>query len=103
MGFYSVAPGTNQFALGSPLFDRLTLRLENGKTFTVEAAGNSPENVYVQAARLNGRPISRTWIDYSEIMAGGTLAFEMGPEPNKARGTRPEDRPYSMSLDPSAR
>jgi len=102
MGFYPVAPGQTQFALGSPLFDRVTLRLENGRTFTVQATGNAPANVYVQAARLNGQPISRSWIDYREIMAGGTLALEMAAEPNRARGTRPEDRPYSMSLDPSA-
>jgi putative alpha-1,2-mannosidase len=103
MGFYPVAPGTSQFALGSPLFDRVTLRLENGRTFTVLAAGNSPGNVYVQAARLNGKPLSRTFIDYGEIMAGGRLALDMAAEPNLARGTRPEDRPYSMSLDPGAR
>ena len=103
LGFYSVAPGTNQFALGSPLFDRVTLRLENGKTFTVEAKGNGPSSVYVQAATLNGAPLARTWIDYDEIMAGGTLSFEMGSQPNTSRGTRPEDRPYSMSLDPAAR
>jgi predicted alpha-1,2-mannosidase len=102
MGFYSVTPGQTQLALGSPLFDKVTLRLENGRTFNIEAAGNSPENVYVQAVRLNGRPLSRTWIDYAEIMAGGTLALDMGPEPDRSRGTRPEDRPYSMSLDPSA-
>ena len=101
MGFYSVAPGQTQLALGSPLFDKVTLRLENGRTFTVEAVGNSPENVYVQAAHLNGKPISRTWIDYSEIMAGGTLALQMAAAPNRVRGTKPEDRPYSMSLDPS--
>ena len=103
MGFYPVAPGTNQFALGSPLFDRVTLRLENGKTFTVEATGNAPASVYVQAARLNGQPLSRNWIEYAEIMAGGTLSFDMGPEPNTTRGTKPGDRPYSMSLDPAAR
>jgi putative alpha-1,2-mannosidase len=101
MGFYSVAPGQTQLALGSPLFDKVTLRLENGRTFTVEAVGNSPENVYVQAAHLNGKPISRTWIDYGEIMAGGTLALQMAAAPNRVRGTKPEDRPYSMSLDPS--
>jgi len=103
LGFYSVAPGTNQLALGSPLFDRVALRLENGKTFTVEAKGNSAENVYVQAARLNGKDLSRNWIEYGEVMAGGTLSFDMGPQPNRARGTGPEDRPYSMSLDPAAR
>ena len=103
MGFYPVAPGTNQLALGSPLFDRVTLKLENGKTFTVEAKGNSPANVYVQAARLNGREISRNWIDYAEVMAGGTLSFDMAERPNETRGTKPEDRPYSMSLDPAAR
>ena len=97
MGFYSVAPGQTQLALGSPLFRKVTLNLENGKVFTIAAPNNSADNVYVQSAVLNGKPLDRTWIDYQEIMAGGTLELVMSPVPNKTRGTRREDRPYSMS------
>jgi predicted alpha-1,2-mannosidase len=96
MGFYSVTPGVPQYALGSPLFRKITLKLENGKTFAIEAPNNSPERVYVQSAALNGRSISRTWIGHDEIMKGGTLKFEMSAAPNLQRGTNAADRPYSM-------
>jgi putative alpha-1,2-mannosidase len=74
------------YALGSPLFDRATVRLENGKTFTVEGVRKSPSGIYVQSATLNGRPLNRAWIRHSEIVNGGTLRFQLGPEPNKNWG-----------------
>ncbi|MCL1893246.1 MAG: GH92 family glycosyl hydrolase [Holophagaceae bacterium] len=96
MGMYSVTPGVPQYALGSPLFNRITLNLENGKTFTIEAPNNSPKNIYVQSATLNGKPLSRTWIGHEEILAGGTLKYVMSDVPNLQRGTNISDRPYSM-------
>jgi len=102
LGFYSVAPGTNQFALGSPLFDRATLRLENGKSLVIQALNQGPRNVYVQSVTLNGRALARNWIGYEELMQGGRLVFQMGANPNTRRGTRTQDRPYSLSLDPEA-
>lgn len=82
LGFYPVTPGQPVYALGSPLFDRATVRLENGKTFTVEGVRKSPADIYVQSATLNGRPLNRAWIKHSEIVNGGTLRFQLGPEPN---------------------
>jgi predicted alpha-1,2-mannosidase len=96
MGFYSVTPSIPQYSLGSPLFKKITLNLENGKTFTVEAPNNSPQNVYVKSVSLNGKPITRTWITHEEIMNGGTLRFEMSDKPNLERGVAVSDRPYSM-------
>ena len=87
MGFYPVIPGQPIYALGSPLFDRATFRLESGKTFTVEAARNSSADIYVQSATLNGNPLDRAWITHSEIVNGGTLVFRLGAQPNEKWGT----------------
>jgi putative alpha-1,2-mannosidase len=102
LGFYPVAPGTNQYALGSPLFRKATLRLENGRSLVIEARNQGPKNVYVRALSLNGRPLARTWIGHEELLRGGHLVFEMAPTPNLQRGIQAEDRPYSFSLDPEA-
>lgn len=97
LGFYSVTPGVPQYVIGSPLFPHAELDLPNGRTFVVEAANNSPENVYIQSATLNDEPFDRTYITHDEIVSGGTLRFEMGPEPNEAWGTGPGSWPFSMS------
>jgi predicted alpha-1,2-mannosidase len=91
LGFYPVCPGTNVYVIGSPLFTKATIRLDPrwhaGKTFTVGARGNSASNFYVQSAKLNGKALHRAWLKHEEIAAGGTLEFEMGPEPNLQWGT----------------
>lgn len=86
MGLYPVTPGDPVYLIGSPLFEELTLATGNNKAFTVKARNNAPENVYIQCARLNGKPFSRIWISHDEITRGGVLEFEMGPEPNKEWG-----------------
>ena len=99
MGFYPVAPGTPQYVFGSPLFDEVTLQLENGNTFRIEALDNGPENVYIQKTTLNGQPLDQTWIDHEAIQSGGRLIFTMGDAPNTDWATGAEARPYSMSTD----
>lgn len=97
MGFYSVCPGTDEYVVGSPLFQKATITLENGNQFVISAANNSAENVYIQAAALNGKPLPRNLLRHQEIAAGGELLLEMGPHPNLQRGTRVQDRPLSVS------
>ena len=100
MGFYPVAPGQNVFAIGTPLFEELTLDLGKyygGNQFTVKANGVSSENFYIQSATLNGKPLDKTWITHDDIVKGGTLIFEMGPNPNKQWGSDPNDSPPSMT------
>ncbi len=97
MGFYPVTPGSTAYTIGSPLFGKSTINLGNGKIFTIIANNNSKENIYIQSVKLNGKSLSKTWIDQSEIVEGGNLVFEMGPEPNKLWGNEPEDAPPSMS------
>lgn len=87
LGFYPVNPGQPIYALGSPLFDRATIHLENGKTFTVEAVREAPSDIYVQSAVLNGKPLDRAWITHNEIVSGGVLRFRLGSQPNEKWGT----------------
>ena len=97
MGFYPVTPGSPNYAIGSPLFGNVTITLANGKTFIVEARNNSQENIFIQSATLNGKPMLKTWLSHHEITAGGNVTFEMGPLPNKKWGNNPQDAPPSMS------
>ncbi|MDO6390115.1 GH92 family glycosyl hydrolase [Pontibacter sp. BT731] len=97
LGFYSVTPGTDEYVLGSPVFKKATINLENGKQFVIEAEGNSKENVYIRSARLNGKAYSKNFIRHQDIVNGGLLKFKMGSKPNKSRGTKESDKPYSVS------
>ncbi|MDD4293687.1 MAG: GH92 family glycosyl hydrolase [Bacteroidales bacterium] len=97
MGMYSVCPGQPEYALGSPLFDKVTLNLDNGKQFIIQANHNLPENVYIDKATLNGKDYSRNYLKHEDIRQGGKLVFDMSQKPNLKRGTGVSDRPYSMS------
>ena len=92
LGLYQVEPAGGKYVFGSPLFDEATVQLPEGKTFTVKALDNSPENVYVQSVRWNGKPYTKSYLYYKDIMGGGTLEFTMGPNPSKF-GTAKKDRP----------
>jgi len=82
-GFYPVNPASGDFMIGSPLFRRMSLRLANGKTFSVVAANNSAENLYIQSARLNGKPLDTPVITWEDIQSGATLELTMGPSPSQ--------------------
>ena len=97
LGFYPVTPGTNQYVLGSPSIKKATLKLDNGNTLTIQTENQSAKNIYVQSVQFNGKPWRKLYITHEMIMQGGTLTFEMGPEPNKERSLQFSDRPYSMS------
>lgn len=97
LGFYSVCPGTNEYVIGSPLFKKATIKLENGKKFVIEAKGNSSESVYINSSHLNGKRYTQNFITYSDIMKGGILKFEMKPVPNIQKGIGLKDRPFSVS------
>ena len=97
MGFYPVCPGSNQYVLGVPYFDKLTLHLENGKQLTVTAKGNSDDTRYVNAMTLNGETYNHNYLTHDAVMNGGTIVFDMSKTPNTQRGTLAEDMPYSLS------
>ena len=90
LGFYSLCPGTDQYLLGTPLFDTATIHLENGNDFTIIANNSGPQNYYVKRTILNGQPLGRNYIRHSEIMDGGTLVFEMSSTPGLGITQAPE-------------
>jgi predicted alpha-1,2-mannosidase len=83
LGFYPVNPASGDYMLGSPLFTKMTLQLANGNRLTVVAENNSPKNIYIQSATLNGKPLTIPVIRYDDIMAGASLKLVMGPSPSK--------------------
>ncbi|MBR3445114.1 MAG: glycoside hydrolase family 92 protein, partial [Prevotella sp.] len=92
IGLYQVEPSGGKYVFGSPLFDDVTIQIGKGKTFRVKANNNSETNMYVQSVKLNGKPYTKSYIMFDDIMRGGTLEFEMGAAPSKF-GTKKADRP----------
>lgn len=80
LGFYPLTPGSDHYAIGFPIFEESSIKLENGKVFTVKAKGNNKGNYHLQSLHLNGKPLSRLWITHAEIMNGGELSFVFGNE-----------------------
>jgi predicted alpha-1,2-mannosidase len=97
IGFYPVCPGSPVYEIGSPLFERTTIRLGNGKLFTIVANHVSARDKYIQSAQLNGKPLDRAWFRHADIANGGSLALEMGDYPNLQWGSAPQQAPPSMS------
>jgi predicted alpha-1,2-mannosidase len=97
LGFYPVDPASTNYVLTSPLFDRATLDLGEGRRFVVRAERSSPADVYVQSANLAGKPLPRAWITHDEVLTGGELHIVLGPRPNPGWATAVADRPPSMT------
>ncbi len=102
LGFYPVAPGSNQYIIGRPFLPRATLNLPNGKHFSVIADGVSKARPYIGSVSLNGTPLTRAYLTHQEIQAGGELRVRMQATPNTQWATDPAQRPYSMSAPASA-
>lgn len=100
LGFYPVTPGgVDEYVIGSPLFKKATLHLENGNTFEIIANGNSEEHLYIDGASLNGTPYNKTFLSFDDLQKGGVLQLDMSKMPNKNWGTAPESVPYSLSTE----
>ena len=97
LGIYAVTPGVPEYVIGSPLFQKAVITMENGNKFTILADENNEENEYIQQATLNGAPMERNYLLHEELMKGGTLHFRMGEEPNTARCTDKQAAPFSLS------
>lgn len=95
MGFYPVTPGLPIYTLGSPLFEKISIDLENGKTFTLKANNCSVKNKYIQSAKLNGKVLDKVWFTHDDLMNGATIELEMGAYPNKSWGANPNSAPPS--------
>ncbi len=99
MGFYPVAPATDEYVIGAPLFKKITLSLENGKTIEISAPKNSSENLYVQSIHVNGSKYDKNYFNFSILKEGGKISFQMSDKPNESRGIVKHDFPYSFSND----
>ena len=97
MGFYQENPSDGVFVFGSPRFDKMTVKVRGDKTLVIEAENNGPKNIYIQEVYFNGQPYEKSYITYDELIAGGTLKFVMGPEPNKNFGAAKENRPQAVN------
>lgn len=98
MGMYPVTPSVGQYVLGSPIFKKITLLLENGKKFEIIANENSKINIYIKNAKLNKKNYTKNYLQHADIINGGKIELLMGPEPNFKRGINPSDFPYSFSI-----
>jgi predicted alpha-1,2-mannosidase len=100
LGFYPVAPASNQYVIGRPFVRRAVMHLPNGKTFTIIADGLDKDHPYIGSIMLDSKPLQRDYLTYADITRGGTLHFTMQAQPNKSWATQPKDRPYSMTPYP---
>ena len=99
MGFYPVAPATDEYVIGAPLFKKITVKLENGKTIEISAPKNNAANRFVHDVKLNGKAWSKNYFKYPELMKGAKINFNMSDQPNKTRGINESDFPYSFSKE----
>lgn len=96
MGFYPVTPGLPVYVIGSPMFEKVTINLDNGEKFTIRCLNYSPDNKFIQSARLNGKPLDRCWFTHKELVSGGELEFVMGDRPQKEWASQ-DTPPTSLS------
>ena len=97
LGFYPVTPGVDEYVIGSPLFKKATLQLENGNTFEITSKNNSENNFYIQSANLNNAAYNNAYLKFEDIQNGGALQFNMDSSPNYNWANKPESVPYSLS------
>lgn len=98
LGFYPVCPGTDEYALGAPLFKKATLHFENGNRLVIDAPDNSDRNRYIRSLDFNGN-YTKNYLKHGELLKGGTLRVDMSAQPNLQRGTAEADAPYSFSKE----
>ncbi|MDH6311235.1 putative alpha-1,2-mannosidase, partial [Dysgonomonas sp. PF1-14] len=97
LGFYPVCPGTDEYILGSPLFRKVTLTLDNGKQVEITADNNNKANPYVKAMTVNGQPYTKNYLTHEQLINGAVINYKMDNLPNTSRGTQQSDLPYSFS------
>lgn len=99
LGFYPVCPGTDEYILGSPLFGKATIHLENGNKVTISAPGNDEDTRYVSALRLDGQDYKKNYFTHGDLTSGAKIDYTMSAEPSLLRGTLLQDAPYSFSSE----
>ncbi len=99
LGFYPVCPGTDQYVVGSPLFNKVTVKLENGKKLEINAPNNHPSRRYISSMKLNGKDYTKNYLTHEDLLNGAKIDIEMSETPNKQRGINKSDYPYSFTND----
>ena len=99
LGFYPVCPSSDEYAIGTPLFKKVTVSLPNGNQILLEAPDNSKDNYYIKDIRLNGKAWSKNFFKHGDLTNGAKVVYKMASEPNTSRGTAPEDKPFSFSKE----
>ena len=97
LGFYPVCPSSDEYAIGTPLFRKVTVNLPNGKDIVLEAPDNSSDNFYIDGIKLDGKTWNKNYLKHGDLVKGARIIYKMVSEPNTKRGTASEDRPYSFS------
>ena len=97
MGFYPVCPGSGEYIIGTPLFKKMTLNLENGHKVVITAPDNSRKNCYVDAVMVNGAPYDLNYFTHEQLNRGAYITFDMSDKPNTLRGSEEKSFPYSFS------
>ncbi|MDR2038492.1 MAG: GH92 family glycosyl hydrolase [Bacteroidales bacterium] len=97
LGFYPVCPGSDEYVMGSPLFKKATINLENGKKIVIDAPKNNAETRYIKGVKYNGKAYTKNWLSYESLIKGAEINFDMSVSPNKQRGIKKDDFPYSFS------
>jgi len=97
LGFYPVCPGSDEYIIGSPLFEKMIIHLENGNRVEINAPGNSHKTRYIDSIKLNGKEYSKNYFKHSDLIEGATIEFGMSAKPNEKRGVEKSDAPYSFS------
>ncbi|WP_268224897.1 GH92 family glycosyl hydrolase [Sinomicrobium oceani] len=97
MGFYPVCPATDEYVMGAPLFRKITMTLENGKEIIISAPSNSDTNRYINTVHIDGKEYTKNWLSHKALMKGAVIDMEMSDTPNKSRGVKKTDVPYSLS------
>jgi predicted alpha-1,2-mannosidase len=95
-GFYPVCPGSDEYVVGSPLFKRVVLHLENGKQVVISAENNAADKPYIASMKVNGKKYSKNYLKHADLLNGMNIRYTMSPTPNTQRGTKPDDFPYSF-------
>ena len=101
LGFYPVAPGSDQYVLGAPYLPYMKVTLENGRTIEVKAPKVSDKNRYIRSVRINGQPYSKLYVTHSQLTEGSVIEFDMASKPNKKRGLDAAEKPYSLTPAPN--
>ena len=99
LGFYPVCPGTDEYIIGAPLFKKATLHFENGNSLVIDAPNNNKKNFYINSMSFNGTDYTKNYLCHGDLFKGGTIKVDMSNQPNKNRGTKEEDMPYSFSKE----